>query len=137
MAESVEFQLVSKLLEKTQQSQVTWQRTAVPGEVTASFAGKFTIILRSIAHLISPGSRTISMIVKNADGDELADVKIGQDKRLEALYELAVRRVRKVDEQIAELIQELDQQSPEPTRIEKARLIQKIRESKAGESENK
>jgi hypothetical protein len=128
MPEKSELQLVFRLLEKTQQNEIDWQPTALAGQLTASFAGKYTVLLTRMF------GGLVYLKVKNADGDELADLMSSEEPRIETLYKLAASHIRKeIDDQLDDLTRELDNPSPAETRSDRARLIQKIKESKAQE----
>lgn len=108
MPHASEDQLVAKLLERTKQEQVDWQATAVPSQLTASFAGKYTILLSSSVL----GHVTTTLKVKNADGDELVSLDALHEPRLALLYDLAEQFVRKhIDDQLTDLMKELDKKS--------------------------
>lgn len=124
MPEASETQLVSTLIHKTEQNQVDWQATAVPSQLTASFAGKYTIVLSGGGLL---GNLGATLKVKNADGDELVSLNNLEEPRLQPLYELARHYVRaQVDDQLADLINELDKPPHAETHEERARRIDKI-----------
>jgi hypothetical protein len=128
MPHTSEEQLVAKLLERTKQEQVEWQPTAVPSQLTASFAGKYTILLTGGGLL---GGLATTLRVKNADGDELVSLDTLHEPRLSPLYELAEQFVRKhIDDQLADLMKEIDNPSQSDESAKRARLIEKIRESK-------
>jgi hypothetical protein len=128
MPHTSEEQLVAKLLDRTRQEQVEWQPTAVPGQLTASFAGKFTILLTSSGLL---GGLATTLKVKNADGDELVSLDTLHEPRLPSLYELAEQFVRRhIDDQLADLLKEIDNSPQSGESAKRARLIEKVRESK-------
>jgi hypothetical protein len=104
MPEPSESQLIAKLVEKTQQNHVDWQTTGLAGQLTASFADKYTLLL-SRATL----GQLITLRVKNADGDELSSLTSMDDGRLIALFQLASDYARKqIDDQLADLIKAID-----------------------------
>jgi hypothetical protein len=126
MPHASEEQLVAKLLEKTNQEQVEWQPTARPGQLTASFAGKYTILLTG-GGLLAPLGTTLK--VKNADGDELVSLDTLHEPRIATLYNLAEQFVRKhVDDQLADLMKELDTRSRTESLADELR---RAREAKA------
>lgn len=121
MPEQAELQLVDKLLEKTMENQVDWQPTGSPHQLTAAFAGKYTILLRGGMPLGG------SLTVKNADGDEIVSLGVLEEPRINTLYGLANQFVRaQVDAQLADLINELDKPPHAETHEERARRIDKI-----------
>jgi hypothetical protein len=136
MPHTSEEQLVAKLLERTKQEQVDWQPTAIPGQLTASFAGKYTILLTGGGLLGAVIGATLK--VKNADGDELVSLDSLHEPRLPPLYALAEQFVRKhIDNQLADLMKEIDNPLQSDESAKRARLIEKIRESKGRLSDMK
>lgn len=122
MPEQSELRLVDKLLERTMENQVDWQPTGFPSEVTAAFAGKYTILLHG-------GPLGASLKVKNADGDEIISLDPIEEPRIFTLYGLAKQYVRaQIDAQLADLMKELDKPSSTHPLVEGLR---QAREAKA------
>lgn len=109
MPHPIEDQLVTKLFQRTTQGQVDWQTTGLGNQLTASFAGKYAILLSG-----GPlGGHSLQ--VRNADGDELVNLSLLEEPRLQALYDLAFSHARKETEaQLADLLLELDKPQREP-----------------------
>jgi len=134
MPEPLEDELVSSLIAKTEQNRLEWQPTAQPTQYTASFAGKYTILL-SYSLL---GATTI-LQVKNVDGDALVHLTNLNESRLPTLYGLARDYVKKqIDDQLTDLLKEIDK-SPSPERlVDKVRALTKAEALRAlRESEKK
>lgn len=103
MPEQSENALVIKLLQKTQQNQVSWQPTSIYDQLATSFAGKYTITLTGTA------IGTVEILVKNLDGDQLVHLTSAQIAALKLLHNLAKQRARKkIDDQLDEIVKELD-----------------------------
>ena len=104
------FELVERLLVATDKGKVDWQPTARADEFTASFGGKWTLVLRQ-DWLASPLEGTYRLDFKNAEGEILVRGEEKDDQRVPALYEMARRHALSIDEALADLLNEIDRPS--------------------------
>lgn len=120
MPEESEVQVIIKLIEKTEQNQVDWQLTGLAGQLTASFAGKYSILLTHPPAAVLGAA--YSLKVKNADGDDLVSLTNLDDARVLTLYQRAALYARKqIDDQLDDLLHEIDNPSPQERLADRVR----------------
>jgi hypothetical protein len=97
-------ELLEKLLQSTQSGRIDWEKTAVDDQYSASFGGKWTVLIDR-----STKDRDFYWLtLRNANGDELLEVNSMQDIRVPEIFFAAKRRALKVDEALADVIKDLD-----------------------------
>jgi hypothetical protein len=95
-------EFVGSLVAATQQDRIDWQPTGLPQEFSASFGGKYTLLVRS-----SFGPRC-QLDVKDSEGTTIVRIDQDEDLRISELYEMARRHALKIDEALADLLSEID-----------------------------
>ena len=96
-------ELVSSLVKSTDQDRIDWQPTGTKDEFTASFGGKWTLLLRQR----SAGSINQWLSLKNSEGETLLQISATEDVRISILFELARRHALKINEALADLLKEI------------------------------
>jgi hypothetical protein len=96
-------ELISKLIEGTQESRVDWQKTAMEDQYAVSVGGKWTVVIDK-----APKSESFWLDLKNSEGEDILTIYDSDDSRIGLLFHLAKRHALKVNDAIADLIKELE-----------------------------
>lgn len=100
-------ELISKLLEATDDRQVTWEKTDVPDRFVAKYADKWTLTIDRSPDPVSPYP-SYWLSLSNARGEEILKILSSNEHDLDRLFELARRRALKVDEALSDLLKEIE-----------------------------
>jgi len=96
------YELISRIYSATDQDRIDWQATARPQEFTASFGGKWTLVL-------STSSLNIVVLdVKDSEGETIVRITSREDERISDLHDMARRYALKIDKALADLLNEID-----------------------------
>jgi hypothetical protein len=101
-------ELFNKLLVATEQERIDWQPTGVQDQFTASFGGKWTLIIDKSAAMPSRPNYWIEL--RDSVGQEVLRLTTSDDNRLPELFEMARRYALKIDKAIIDLMKEIDEQ---------------------------
>lgn len=101
------FELLARLIQATNQGRVDWEETAKASEFTASFGGKWTLLMKE-DWFGSPPQDFHKLLFKNSEGDTLVSISSEDDSSVDQLYELARRHALKIDDALADLLNEID-----------------------------
>jgi len=99
-------ELLSLLLQATNEQRLAWQRTSGQDQFAAQYANKWTLTVVKSDHPDDPFS-SYWLALSNADGDEILRIHSSQEPILGELFELARRRALKVDEALNDLLKEI------------------------------
>ena len=99
-------ELINRIIIATDEDRVDWQPTARPREFTASFGGKWTLVL--FPGLNSRGILIFSLEVKDSEGETIVEITSEEDERIPELHEMARRHALKIDEALVDLLNEID-----------------------------
>jgi hypothetical protein len=99
-------ELINRILVATDENRVDWQPTASFNQFTASFAGKWTLLIDR--NQVGPDQFECRLELKNSEGDSLLTVSDADDNRIPELHELARRHALKIDDALADLLNEID-----------------------------
>jgi hypothetical protein len=99
-------ELVNGLFVATEQDQIDWQPTAKPQEFAASFGGKWTLLI-SEGFTGVPLQFTRQLYVKDSEGTTMVRIADSDDSRIPELYEMARRYALKINEALADLLNEI------------------------------
>ncbi len=102
--------LVDRVIEGTTQGRIHWQATALRDQYTASFKGKWSLLVDKYGGEDEPEYCKLTM--KDAEDREMLEVYSGQYTAVMDLYEAARREALKVDQAIADIFEELGQERP-------------------------
>jgi hypothetical protein len=98
-------ELANRIIVATDQDRIDWQPTARSQEFTASFGGKWTLV---ISHYFSALQDMYGLEVKDSEGEIITRVTSLEDHRIQELHEMARRYALKIDEALADLLKEID-----------------------------
>jgi hypothetical protein len=99
-------ELVSKLYTATENARINWEKTAVPDQYAAAFGGKWTVTVDK--DRTETGQVFYSLILNDAEGQEILRITSIQDAAIPELFELARRHALRVNEAIQDLLKEID-----------------------------
>jgi hypothetical protein len=103
-------QLVTRLLDATKQGRIQWEKTAIDDQFVASYAGKW---LLRVDRGTRPSIRDLYWLtLANSEGDEILKLYSTDFPPVTDLFETARRNALKVDQAIADLLKELDEDIP-------------------------
>jgi hypothetical protein len=105
MARVTNHELINRIIVATDQDRIDWQPTAMPREFTASFGGKWTLIL---SQGIERGDFVSALGVKDSEGDTIVQVDSNEDIRIHELHEMARRHALKIDDALTDLLNEIE-----------------------------
>ena len=100
-------ELITKLLQATDDGRIMWEKGDVPDRFTAGYAAKWTLTIDKSADPESPYPH-YWLSLSNARGEEILKVYSSDEEGLDRLFELARRRALKVDEALTDLFKEIE-----------------------------
>ena len=100
-------ELISKLLQATEDRRISWEKAEVEDQFVAKYAVKWTL---KVDKSYEPDSPHIDywLALFNVRGEEILRVDSSDEPRLDRLFELARRRALKVDEALSDLLKEIE-----------------------------
>ena len=104
MAKITNYEFLERIIVATEQEKIDWQPTGSPREFTASFGGKWTLLVSQ--EFI--GNAPCALSVKDSEGDTIVRIGTADDPRVDALHEMARRHALKIDDALADLLNEID-----------------------------
>jgi hypothetical protein len=111
MAKISNYEFLTRIFTATEQDRIDWQSTAKPREFTASFGGRWTLVILQ-EYMGSPAALNTALYVRNSEGETIVTIDSEQDVRVEQLHELARRHALKIDDALVDLLGEIEK--PEP-----------------------
>lgn len=102
-----DYEVITRLIEATNQGRVGWKETAQPRQFTASFGGKWTLLIDE-DWFGSPPENEYHLLFKNSEGDTLVSITSHANPSVADLFELARRHALKIDDALADFLSELD-----------------------------
>jgi len=101
-----DIRLIDKLIEGTGAGKIDWQATAVDSQYTASFKGKWSVLVTEY----NPGGAETWWSVTIQDSDEREMLRMTEEDYLPVrkLYEAARRSALNVDEAIKDILKDLE-----------------------------
>lgn len=104
-------EFINRVLVATEQGRIDWQVTAEPRMFTASFGGKWSLVLSQaftgFTAQTGPEFKS-TLAVKDSEGDNILSIDNEEDRRIDEIHELARRHALKIDEALTELLNEID-----------------------------
>jgi hypothetical protein len=100
-------ELITKLLQATEEGRLNWEKADVQDRFVAKYAGKWTLAIDK-GFDAENEYLTYWLALSNAGGEEILKVYSADEARLDRLFELARRRVLKVDEALSDLLKEIE-----------------------------
>jgi hypothetical protein len=111
MPDITDAELITKLVQATDDGRLTWGKSEVKDQFAARYAGKWTL---KIDKNFSPDPDTDEpyplywLALYNAGGEEILKIQSSDEQQLDRLFELARRRALKVDEALSDLLKEIE-----------------------------
>jgi hypothetical protein len=107
VANITDTELISKLLQATEDRKITWEKAEVVDQFVAKYAGKWTLTIDKAANP-EDQETTYWLALSNVRKEEILSVHSSDEGRLDRLFELARRRALKVDEALSDLLKEIE-----------------------------
>ncbi len=104
MAKVTNYEFASRIIMATDQGRIDWQPTAQAREFTASFGGKWTLL---VSQPMSEQFHAV-LTVKDSEGETIIRIVSTEDPRLDDLHEMARRMALKIDDALVDLLSEID-----------------------------
>lgn len=105
MAIITDQELISKLLEATNEGRIRWEKSQVKDQFAAKYGGKWTLTIDKAESDEGP-YELYWLALCNPQEEEI--LRISQEPGLGELFELARRRALKVDEALQDLLNEIE-----------------------------
>ncbi len=102
MPEINDTELVTKLIERTQQGKVDWHPTSTKLQYTASFGGNYTVIVDKDFQ-----QDKFWLSIQNEEGVAIHQIFGSQDYRIPELFFAARRKALNVDQAITDILKDL------------------------------
>jgi hypothetical protein len=99
-------ELIDSLSTATEQDKIDWTPTGVEDQYTASFGGKWTLLIDKSRN--NRGEDVFFITMKDSAGQTILKIYAWDDERIPGLYEMARRCALKIDEALADLLKEID-----------------------------
>jgi hypothetical protein len=100
-------ELVNRIIAATDEDRIDWQPTAKPREFSASFGGKWTLVI-SQGGVDNRGQLVSTLNVRDSEGERIVGIDSEEDERIHGLHEMARRHALKIDDALADLLKEID-----------------------------
>jgi hypothetical protein len=101
--------LITKLLQATDEGRLAWEKSGVPDQFAAKYAGKWTLTIDKANENDEPDAEPhYWLCLNNAAQEEILKIYSYNEDHLDRLFELARRRALKVDEALNDLLKEID-----------------------------
>ena len=106
MAIITDQELVSKLIQATNEGRITWEKTSTVDRFAAKYAKKWTLTIDKAHDPDDPYER-YWLALTNPEDEEILKIYPSEEIPFELLFELARRRALKVDEAMEDLLKEV------------------------------
>jgi hypothetical protein len=107
-------EFVNKVLVATLNDKIDWQPTAQADRFSASFGGKWTVLVTATFDRYGPPPAAqpfydYDLTLRDSAGEQILRIDSEHNDRISELHELARRRALKVNEAIEDFMKELDE----------------------------
>ena len=107
MPDITDAELITKLLQATDDGRISWDKSDVSDQFAAKYAGKWTLRIDKSSTEESPYP-SYWLALSNSRGEVILTIHSTDEERLDRLFELARRRALKVDEALSDLLKEIE-----------------------------
>jgi len=108
MAIITDQELITKLVQATDEGRIRWSKTNVADRFAAKYAGKWALTIDKADPEDPYEGPSYWLALSNAEGEEILRIYPSEDTPLHQLFDLVRRRALKIDEALGDLLQEME-----------------------------